>query len=89
MKVLEVITTTPVRDPHRQPLTSMSQRSEYKAADGYELELHPSGLAVIIRGRDHTRLAPIASAIVEEDEEAEVGPTRLPARPPAKKRGVR
>ena len=88
MKVLEVITTTPVRDPHRTPATSMSQRSEYKAADGYELELHPSGLAVIIRGRDHTRLAPIASAIVEEDEPAETALDRLPDRAP-KKRGVR
>ena len=89
MKVLEVITTTPVRDPHRPTTHAMSQRSEYKAVDGYELELHPSGLAVIIRGRDHTRLAPIASAIVVEDEPAEAAPDRLPDRAVAKKRGAR
>ena len=89
MKVLEVVTTTRIRDPHRPPMTSMTQRDEYKTSDGYELELHPSGLAVVIRGRDHTRLAPIASAIVLEDETAEVGVGRLPERPAARKRGVR
>jgi len=106
VKVLEVVTTTRIRDPHRPPMTSMTQRDEYKTSDGYELELHPSGLAVIIRGRDHTRLAPIASAIVvEEDERAELSghgggvlngadlaalkASILPARPVARKRGVR
>jgi len=104
VKVLEVVTTTRIRDPHRPPMTSMTQRDEYKTSDGYELELHPSGLAVIIRGRDHTRLAPIASAIVEEEVDlsgyaADLNDAALSAltggaigsrpRPPAKKRGAR
>jgi hypothetical protein len=69
--VLEVTLTTQIRDPHRPPGHALTQRNEYKASDGYELELHPSGLAVTIRGRDHTRFAPIASAVVVEDDSAD------------------
>lgn len=71
MRVLEVTVTTRIRDPHRPPATALTQNDTFRAVDGYELELHPSGLACIIRGRNHTRLAPIASAVVVEDEQLE------------------
>jgi hypothetical protein len=51
-------------------MTAMSQRSGFKAADSYGLELHPSGLAVYITGKHHRTLAPIASAIVEDEAAA-------------------
>lgn len=66
MKVLEVTVTTRVRDPHKPTSHALTQNDTFRASDGYDMELHPSGLAVIIRGKDHTRLAPIASAIVVE-----------------------
>ena len=72
MKVLEVTVTTRIRDPHRPPQTAMTHNDTFKASDGYELELHDSGLACLIRGKDHTRLAPIASAIVEEPRAADL-----------------
>jgi hypothetical protein len=68
VKVLEVIVTTRIRDPHRPAGHALTQNDTFKASDGYEFELHPSGLAVTIRGRDHTRFAPIASAVIEEDD---------------------
>jgi hypothetical protein len=82
VKVLEVIVTTRIRDPHRPPGHALTQNDTFRQKDGYELELHPSGLAVIIRGRDHTRLAPIASAVVVEDvaEVAPVAPVRKAAK---------
>lgn len=87
MKVLEVTTTTRIRDPHRPPNTALTQHDTFRASDGYGLELHPSGLACLIRGRDHTRLAPIASAIVLEDDAERV--TEVPAPLAAAKRGGR
>jgi hypothetical protein len=79
VKVLEATVTTRIRDPHRPPATALTQNDTFRIKDGYELELHPSGLAVIIRGRDHTRLAPIASAVVVEDvaEVAVVPPKKV------------
>jgi len=67
VKVLEVTVTTRIRDPHRPAGHALTQNDTFRVKDGYELELHPSGLAVIIRGKDHTRFAPIASAVVVED----------------------
>jgi hypothetical protein len=79
VKVLEATVTTRIRDPHRPPATALTQNDTFRIKDGYELELHPSGLAVLIRGRDHTRLAPIASAVVVEDvaEVAVVPPKKV------------
>lgn len=71
MKVLEVTTMARIRDPHRPPGTALSQNDTFKASDGYALELHESGLACFIRGRNHTRLAPIACAVVDEGVEPE------------------
>lgn len=67
MKVLEATVTTKIRDPHRPASHALTQNDTFRAKDGYDMELHPSGLAVIIRGRDHTRFAPIASAIVVDE----------------------
>jgi hypothetical protein len=83
VKVLEATVTTRIRDPHRPPATALTQNDTFRLKDGYELELHASGLAVIIRGKDHTRLAPIASAVVVEDEpEAAVVPVRKAGKRP-------
>lgn len=83
MKVLEVTTSVNIKDPHRRYTDTLTDRSRYVAADGYGLELHPSGLAVFIRGKDRTVLAPIAHAVVVEDVEQQA------AEPAAQKRGKR
>lgn len=67
MKVLEVTTTTRVRDPHRPLTHTLTQNDLFKASDGYEFKLHASGLAVYVKGRDHTILAPMARAVVVAD----------------------
>lgn len=65
MKVLEVKSMMRVRDPHRPLEHALTQQDLFRAKDGYELELHPSGLAAFVRGRDHEVLVPVADVVVD------------------------
>lgn len=70
MKVLEVKTTTQIRDPNYPPNEAMTHKDRF-TADNWGLELHPSGLGVYITGTNHTAFAAIAYARFESPKAEE------------------
>jgi len=83
VKVREVVLKDRVVDPHKRSEVGnfTGGKLHFRAAEGYTFELHASGLAIYITGKERTVLAAFQSADVDMEQEAEA-----PA-PAAKKAG--
>lgn len=74
MKVREVVLKERVVDPHKRSEVGnfTGGKLHFRAAEGYTFELHASGLAIFITGKERTVLAAFQSADVVMDDAEEL-----------------